>query len=298
MALTKFEVLVGTNTYNLSDRNEFMILGDEGFGMAPVTRKSVKGPSQDGEIDVGFNLESRILAVTIGAFSSSEEDYYQRRARLLRVFAPRLEPFIVRKTLPDGSIRQIDCHYAGQLTFPSRLHRGHMQQDAVALQAPNPTFYEPVPLTIEGAVSSAGALEFPISFPISFASSVLNEGINIYYSGSWKSYPTITLTGPMQNPVITNTTLGLKIELEHDLIAAEVVTIELTPGSKQIYDNGTPPLNLIGTVSDDSDLSEFHIASSPDGDISYVNAITLLAGGMTPGTSKIELEYYRRYVGL
>lgn len=298
MGLTKLEVIVGANTYNLSDRNEFMLLGDEGFGMAPVTRKTVKGPSQDGETDVGFNLESRVLAITIGAFSSSHDDYYNRRARLLRIFAPRLDPFIIKRTLPDGTVRQIDCFFAGQMTYPSRLQRGFMQQDAVALRAPDPTFYDPVPLTIEGVVSSAGALEFPISFPISFASSVLNEGINVYYIGSWKSYPTIVLTGPMQNPVITNTTVDLKIELEHDLIAAEEVTIELTPGYKRVYDNGTPSLNLIGTVSEDSDLSEFHLAPSSDGDISYTNAITLLAGGMTPGTSKIELEYYRRFVGL
>ena len=298
MALTKTEIIVGGNTYDVSDRDNYLHLSDEGHGMAPSQRKYVAGPNQDGVTDVGFQLQPRIIAVQIGAFADDPTEHYAFRDQLLRIFVPQEASMLYRRTLPDGAVRQLDCHFAGELTFGSGKHRGDAMIDVVALKASDPTWWEPTLRTFSAGPSGGSELVFPIDFPISFSSSIINEGIAIGYTGSWKAYPTIKLVGPMANPIITNNEISQSIQLLTTIASGVEVTIELTPGSKQIYDDQVPSNNLIGTLSTDSDLSTFHLAAPLDGTAQRINNFQLSAGSMTPGVSTITIEYYNRYVGI
>jgi len=298
VALTKTEIVVGGITYDVSDRVDFLHLSDEGHGMAPSQRKFVSGPNQDGVTDVGFQLRPRIIAVEIGAFADNPTEHYTFRDKLLRIFVPQEKSLLYRRTLPDGKVRQLDCHYAGELNFGSRGHRGDAMIDIVALKASDPTWWEPTLRTFTAGPSGTGELGFPIGFPIKFSSSIVNEGIAIIYMGSWKAYPTIKLTGPMTNPIITNNEIVQSIKLLTTIASGVIVTIELTPGSKRIFDDAVPSNNLIGTLSTDSDLSTFHVAAPIDGTLNRTNNFQLSAGGMTPGTSEISIEFFNRYVGI
>lgn len=293
---TTLEIIVGGNTYQLDDVDNYLWLGQQGFGMAPVSRKTVRGPQQDGESDVGFVLDPRVLAIDLAAFGSSYEDYYSKRDALLRRFVPQEDPIKVRVTLPDESKRQIDCHYIGELDYPSRDKLGWAQRTAVALRATDPTFYDPATKTRVFRVAESDGLVFPITFSIHFVSSIISEGDTIGYGGSWRSYPTIILRGPLENPIVNNLTTGHKLELVHNIASGETVTIELTPGNKSVEDQDGN--NLIGTLSADSDLADFHLAAPQDGSSSRDNVIQISAGGAIAGTSEIEMRWLERYVGI
>ncbi|MBA7515239.1 hypothetical protein ES705_07278 [subsurface metagenome] len=98
----------------------------------------------------------------------------------------------------------------------------------------------------------------------------------------------------MQNPIITNKSLGLKIELGYTIIAAEIVTIDLTPGAKLVTNNSGD--NLIGTLTADSDLGTFRLEVDPTV-VDGINDMEISAAGAT-AASLIKFKYFHRYVGL
>ena len=142
--------------------------------------------------------------------------------------------------------------------------------------------------------------DFPFYFGdeldnIMFGESSLSSTTYLTYNGSWIEYPTITITGPITNPMIRNITTDEKITLEYEVDTGEYVIIDLTYGNKTVLNDSN--INLIGTVTSDSDLSTFHIAPSPeatDGE----NEIIVSGADIVDGVSEIDIEYYERYLGV
>ena len=113
---------------------------------------------------------------------------------------------------------------------------------------PDPTYYSPVQesLVIDGSVILT-EIEFPITFPIDFSDALTNDSDTINYVGTWLTYPTIIITGPISGCRITNDAIGEFIQLNREIGATEVITISLDYGNKSVEDQAGN--NLIGTVS-------------------------------------------------
>jgi hypothetical protein len=109
------------------------------------------------------------------------------------------------------------------------------------------------------------------------------------------SYPQIVLTGPIGYPIIYNNTTGESIEMTYKVSAGQVVTIDLSYGNKLVYDNIGQNLN--GVISPTSDFATFHLEPAPVA-VGGVNAIEIVATELTPGVSKVVLNYYERYLGI
>ena len=289
-------VIVAGTTHSLDNGTYCYFIGDEGMGMPPAQRIDRRGPAQHGVLDDGFRLEPRQCGLYLEVPAVSRSELYTNRKALLGIFKPWGSYISLRYDLDNGDVRQLDCHFASDFSLASGDRTGFHQRVAVRLRAPDPSFYDPSQKSRTFYVVGADGLSFPIGFPIPFSGSIITGGEDLEYVGSWQTYPTIILTGPLQNPRIENVTTGDRLELEYNLIADEVVTIVLTPGAKTITNNDTPPTNLIGTLSDDSDLGTFHLAAHPDA-TGGINVLTVDAGGATVA-SKIELEWYNRYIGI
>ena len=132
-----------------------------------------------------------------------------------------------------------------------------------------------------------------------FAAGVVAETQTINYEGTWRDYPVLVLSGPLNSPVITNDDTGEVIQLNYNIptsaLAGGVVTIDLRYGHKTVTDDlGT---NLIGSIAPNCDFATFHLAPDPevdDGD----NAITLTATNSNGVDSSFRVEYYHRYIAI
>ena len=119
--------------------------------------------------------------------------------------------------------------------------------------------------------------------------------LTIPYVGTWLTYPKIIITGPLNDAVITNLGTGEKLELDYNIPAGRIVTIDLAYGVKTVTDDlGN---NLIGVLSSDSDLATFHIAPDPEV-YSGVNFISSVGTGESIGTTQLEIQFYNRYFGI
>lgn len=286
-------VINGATETVIDDGTIAVLLAHDGWGMAPLKRLTERSPLQDGETDRGFHLEPRRGSLVLGLKETTLSGMYDKRDQILDIFKPQGSP-ILKWDLPNGNERRIPVNVVAQATFPWDAQKWAAAKLALDFEAPDPSFYDPTQILSNFHVASGGDLAVPIMFPIKFGSSIVSKGQTISYQGTWRTYPTVTLTGPMTNPIIDNLTLPARLALTYTLSAGSTITIDLSPGAKSVtLDDGT---DLIGVLTDDSDIGTWRFETdphAPGGD----NSIKVQASGLT-SASLIALSWYRRFMGI
>ncbi len=289
----------------INGTDQFVIAGVSGTGMPPITYRTQRGPFQHGVTPLGFILEPRTIQLLHRRNANNRDNYWAARADILNLLRPnrqstnQLEIGVLRKIRsPDRLTRDISVFIQSGPEFVAK-RRGRWDEfsftEIIQFIAHDPTFFDPVQniqdLTLDIA---GGAIEFALEFPFTFISSALSANDTITYVGTWRSYPTILLQGPMRNPIIRNLTTDEKIALTVDIAANRTVTITLEYGNKTIFDDlGT---NLIGTLTTDSDLATFSLVPAPLAPLG-VNSIANSASSLT-AASKITLQWFTRFIGI
>jgi hypothetical protein len=230
-------------------------------------------------------------------------DYWEKRANFLDLLRPNhhalntFGPGKLRKYLPDGAMRDIDVHLemGPMFSSPTQYWDEWGFTEALRFIAPDPTFYNPVQEAVSSSLAVAPIeLEFPITFPIDFSSSLINDTSPLVYAGTWLTYPTIVIAGPVSGFKITNDATNEYIQLSHQVDPGETVTISLQYGNKSVVSSSGE--NLIGSILPGSDLATFHIAPAPEA-VGGSNPITIIGAG-AGGATNIDVQYYTRYIGI
>ncbi len=285
-------------------QDQFLISGIGGMGMPELEYRTQRGPFQHGSTPLGVILEPRLIQLLHRGQGRDRTQYWDKRSELLDAIRPnrqvvgQFNPGTLRKILPDRSKRDI-CVFINDGPSFQGSQQGRWDewayQEALQFIAHDPTVFDPdmnsQNLTLD---SFAQDIEFPFTFPVTFLSNSLAVSDNITYTGTWLSYPTIFLTGPMRNPIFRNNTTGEKIEFNLTLAANRVVTVSLQYGNKTVEDDlGN---NLIGTITTDSDLASFHLEPAPGAPLG-VNGFGVSASEIT-SASKMSLQWFTRYIGI
>lgn len=119
----------------------------------------------------------------------------------------------------------------------------------------------------------------------------VNQVVSLPYEGDLPEYPTITITGPIANPIITNAATSEVLDFTGTTLGAGTTyIIDTRYGYKQVL-QGTVIRN--DKLSDDSDLGTWHIAPAPIA-TGGTNVISVNGSGASAATA-ITVVYYNRY---
>ncbi len=294
-ALDKLEIITGGIAYDVSDLLDFALTGNDGFGMAPFHRLEERGPQQDGVTDRGFRLDPRVIGLKISSFPDDLADYYALRDVLLRIFRPRTQPLILRRTVV-GLVRQCDCHLVDGGRFSSANAKALSQDEVFQLKAGDPTLYDPVGVAITFSLGG-GSDQFvvPTPVPTGVGASTIDQLIAIAYAGSWRTYPFTRITGPITDCVITNTSSGDKLDFTGITIAAgNYYDIDLAYDKKTVVNAAGD--NKIADLTDDSNLVSFCILD--DGVVADGTNSIRVTGSAINQATKVDLSFYTRYIGM
>jgi len=293
--------------FNFDSHYRFL-MSEDGFGMPGINYLSQTGPYQHGETLYDYRIQARIIQLIFRQSHCDRESYWNGRSQLVDMLRPnrQLQDSFglgtLRKILPNFAKRDIDVLIqAGPLFSPSgsNVWDEFGITETVRFIAPDPSFYDPTPYSLQGEVSIPSAqLVLPFTFDAStivFVEESTFLGGTITYPGTWLSYPSMTLTGPIENPAIRNLTTGEEIGLNYTVIAGELITINLDYGNKRVTSsiNG----NLTGYLTATSDLATFHIAPAPEAP-GGVNNIAVSGLGMVGDQTDFDLTYYIRYIAI
>lgn len=289
------------------DTHSKFLMSEEGFGMPPINYISQQAPLQHGVTIYDYRLQQRIIQLVMRANGCNRDEYWSIRAQLLdairpnRQFTGLFELGTLRKIFRDGDKRDIHVMVEQGPSFApgGRGWDEYGITDTIRFIAPDPTFFDPEIVEVSWETEVSDHLIFPFTFDgtdMIFTDDVDSIAFSITYTGTWISYPTIILRGPISGPVITNATTGKVIDLStYDIVGGEEVTITLEFGNKTVTSSVSG--NIIGDVASTSDLATFGIVpdpSAPDG----VNDITVEGDDIVPGQSNVIIRYYTRYIGI
>jgi len=309
-----------SDVYEFDDRDQFFLKSFTGWGMPEINYITQQGPFQNGVTALDYRLKPRIIQYVHRRLGNCRQDYWTHRSDIINKLRPNFQlastfdTAVLRKILPDGSIRDLDVLIDRGPNFnPRNVSEWdeYAFEETVRFIAFDPIIYDPV---LQSATWELEDLENLIFYDAAnwpnravfdgdtassrgvwFTGDRISDTLSITYDGTWLSYPTITITGPLQSSEITNNTTGEKIELEYNISSGEIVTINLAYGQKTVVNNsGT---NLIGTVTTDSDVATFHIAPDPEAP-GGVNSLTVDGNGSVINETSVVIEWYTRYIGI
>jgi hypothetical protein len=283
--------------YNLSDSVDYLLTGIDGIGAAPVARIAERGPMQHGESDLGYRLQSRRIALALLARGGDDAAWFARRSALMSIFRSSDSPVRLRVSRDDGVVRQIDCYLTGTMEMAPEVGLSpRWQRVGIELLAPDPTWYDPVGVTEIFALGAGGqAMDVPLAIPWSVGASTINATRQVSYAGSWDAWPTVIITGPITNCVITNETMGDKLDFSGTTIGAGVsYTIDCRYGYKTV--TRSDGANRVQDLTADSNLATFRVGAHPDV-LDGINSFRVQGTGCNAAT-QVVLQFYTRYVGV
>ena len=301
-----------SEVYYFDDRKDRFLRSFTGWGMPPIRYITQRGPFQHGETALDYRLEPRIIQCLHRRLGNCRNDYWNNRSDLINYVRPNrqeansFDPGRLRKILPDGSVRDIYVLLQQGPVFSARSLDSwdeYAIQETIRFIAHDPIIFNPETKSAVWEVESLDNLIFYEAvnwtnravFPIWFGSSSLSDTVTITYNGTWLSYPTIYIVGPLDNPRMLNNTTDEEIELNYNVSAGETVTINLDYGQKTVTNNtGT---DLIGTVTTDSDIATFHIAPDPEAPNGQ-NELQVTGGNAVIGSTEVSINYLERYIGI
>ncbi len=280
MDFTEYYAPDGT-VFKFDRMKDRFLVSETGFGMPSIKLIEQRSPMQHGKTIFDYRLEPRVIQLIFRENACSRDEYWDNRANILSIIKPSkpvagwIDLGTLRKIMPDGSSRDIDVIVEQGPEFRAR-EPGRWEEwlihEVIRFIAPDPIFYNPAEYV------SASASSFSIT-----------------YAGTWKEYPRISILGPLQDPVLTNTATGEKIDLSgYHVAAGESIVISLVTGRKTITSSIAG--DIISYLSLDSDLTTFHLGCAPEC-AGGVNPITVGGSGAT-GATLISFTYYNRYIGI
>ena len=283
----------GGTTFNLDGYDAvtgftFNYQGDQGFGLAPMHRITQRGPMQHGDSDVDFRLDPRVLQIPIFVATTTPDEYYVARGRLLSIFSPSNSVGTITVTTSTWT-RSIDVRVLGGMSFDTDAKVGYSLRTVIQLRADDPTWYDAEAHSIVGSAGIAGtATAYPVVYPRTYGTANINATTVYAYDGTWLTYPVITAIGPITGLVITNNTTGQVITTTGTISAGRTYTYDLRYGRKTVYDDlGN---NQIATVSASSTLATWAIVTG-------VNSISIAATSSS-SPAAVNIIYYTRFVGI
>jgi len=287
------------NYFDLSGSTpEFMVhyLGDENYGMAPLHMITSRSPVQNGDTTLDFRLDPRIIQIPLLIECETLQEQYDQRNYLLSIFKPSNTDSYLIVTYPDGRERVITTRVLGGLDFNMEPSAGYSIRAVVKLRCSDPTWYNPDQYTLPLVTISGTATAYPKVYPTTYGTTTFGGSFQIIYAGTWLSYPIITVTGPVTNFSIINTTSNQNITLVAGTVigAATTLRFDLSYGLKTVTDQ--TGANRIGLVDSNSELAQFAIFPAPDVSNGINNLI--VAGTGTTTASSVYLSYYDRFIGI
>lgn len=294
--------------YRFEATDKFL-MSESGLGMPPIEYITQRSALQHGETVIGYRLTPRIIQLQHRRNACGRNDYWGNRFELMDLLRPNRQslgvfsPGKLRKILPNDTVYDIDVFVEQGPVFAARdLSRWDEWaiSETIRFVAHDPTFYDPNQQCYTSYVSTLGEdLIFPFTFQapdgLLLGLSSLWGVLTIPYTGTWQSFPSIRIIGPINEPEITNISTGKVLALAYNVPIGQYVDISLAPGNKRLVDSNG--VDRTYTLTEDSDLIDFAIEPEPLAQ-NGLNYITIVGTGITIGETAISIGFYTRFIGI
>lgn len=233
----------GTPTYTLdgwtgnatdSAGVQWIITEEAGWSdAAPIRLAAAERAGTDGAVSGRVLRGARLISLRGTAVAPGRIPMLEAKERLRAVAAAGSYTLTVAEA---HLTRQVQVKQFSELKiadFGSYAFRFEL-----SLRADDPLRYGTTPRQVQLTLAaSTGGTAMPLSFPFQFsATGSGNTGV-VINDGNATTYPVLTISGPVSNPVVRNASTDRRIALGIDVAAGETVTVDHASG--RVLLNGT-----------------------------------------------------------
>jgi len=283
----------------LPDNGAYSVAVLGSAGAPPVNFVTRQGYRQHGLTEVNYTLDKRPLTLQLHRNAAcSRAQYWANRAELHEILRHnRNGPMTLTVSQAAGSAKRsiiVRADPGAILADDPSREAGWFIDEQINLTAFDPIWFDPNVISIPFTSAAQSYLTFPITFPILFGLTGTPYNATITYTGSWYSYPTITLTGPYTTALIQNLTTGINIIFTVGITAGQQRIINTTPGNMSILD--AQGVSHFGELGPTSNLVDFNLKPDPE----VKNGVHTFAVTLSNTTiaSNASITYNNRYFAL
>lgn len=269
-------ITVDGKVFTVPNEFEIVLKAYGNYGAPPTEWITRRGYKQHGVTEVDFLVSPRTVSVQLFQITPCDrESYWQNRHDLHEILRPNRGgaiTYILRQA--GGNKRALMVRANSGAIFPPQAdNNSWVIDEPIDFVAFDPIWFDPDTVEADIALTVDSDLIFPITFPIEFGTNGAQFIYPITYTGTWKSYPTLTLTGPYTSAIIENLTTGISIELLQGISEGETRIITLTPGAQSIKD--AAGVNYFADLAPGANLVGFAIEPDPiaPGGIQTIRAV-------------------------
>ena len=303
---------IGTETHSLSGFDTlsgytFNLIEFAEVGLPPITRITQRGAFQHGDTNVDFRLNPRTFTIRGYVDADNDFDHLKVRDLLGRIFkvtnTAATLTMTSSKTLTEAPFTQdtlsraINCVVNGGLNVSSDTSNGYGVFFDIELRADNPLWYNPQQSVVPIATVITGdPTDIPGLIPRTYGTNTINTSTNVYYDGTFMTYPIITIyggDGGITNLVITNATQGRSIIIPAVPLNT-TYTLDLRYGYKTAVDQ--TGASVITSISPASNMTTFAIVPTIEVASSF-NTLTVTAATASNG-AYVNITYNELYTGI
>lgn len=212
-------------------------------------------------------------------------DYLASRKALIAAIRTKtdatgaVQPFLLKLTDLDGSQYRVSV-YKRKFVSPRELPAHNTWH--LDLINPSGIIESETLTTATIALPTGGTLTYDVVYPVVYGSAT-GGAVTLTNTGTTDAAPTITLAGPLTNPVITNDTTGARLGLNLTIATGQVVVV--TVGSPSTIVQGTA-----GTVASTNKMGAKTLGSTFWKLQPGANSIRLSADLYESGTAAISFR--------
>lgn len=213
-------------------------------------------------------LGPRLVSLDLTIIGVSNADYYVQANQVAAAFSLQtveLPMYFHNSTrLLYGRCRRRSIPY-------DCGHQDYANVATLEVIASDPRIYDAAatnPTT--GMAQSSGGLVFPFVFPFTFGTAGAGGQVTVVNTGTVAVRPVLTVTGPVDTPILENVTAGKKLRFNIVLASTDTLTVDLD--ARTVLLNGTASRR--SALTPDSQWWELAVGSTT---IRYSNAGTYQA---------------------
>jgi hypothetical protein len=208
---------------------------------------------------------------------------------LVSTLNPKYGPGVLTFYNDSGAAYALNCvNDSGSPVMDTKTKYTNEWQCTLKFKAYDPTFYNPV-ASINPFQTFYNGWSFPWSYPMSYG--MANTTLGCVNHGNTPTWFTAVVTGPVSNPVITNTTTGEFLQSSQTLNAGDTLTISTKPRACTVTYTpaGGSPTNAMKTVSLNS---TFFLLPPGITNVTYASSLNIQSG------SSMELTWNDRWAAI
>jgi hypothetical protein len=181
-----------------------------------------------------------------------------------------------------GSLQLVNARVRGNRTLVDPNYTYGFIKSQYNFFCPDPRYYDNTLQTATLAVTNALGRVYNRTYNLVYGFSTTGGSANVQNNGWATTYPVITLSGPITNPTVGNSTTGNYVTVTGSYNSTDIITVDLD--SKLITVNGNAARNLVtGT-------------STWFGALPGANAFYLTGSGTVAGVTSATVSWRSAYI--